>query len=96
MRLMSLENSKAVHTLNVSVDSDPNIKYIGWARNLTGKRGFGKSKAAARSWQRLLSQQGFEKDEEKELLDLPHELTFLEVDTALPKLSPLPVSGGSG
>ncbi|KAL2125954.1 hypothetical protein VTI74DRAFT_2149 [Chaetomium olivicolor] len=29
-------------------------------------------------------------------VDLPHELTFLEIETALPKLSPLPVSGGSG
>ncbi|KAK4106231.1 hypothetical protein N658DRAFT_490835 [Parathielavia hyrcaniae] len=29
-------------------------------------------------------------------VDLPHELMFLEVETALPKLSPLPVSGGSG
>jgi len=35
-------------------------------------------------------------EERKDLLDLPHELKFLDVETALPKISPLPLSGGSG
>jgi anaphase-promoting complex subunit 4 len=47
------------------------------------------------SWTTLLDEEVDSQDKE-EVLDLPTELTFIEVDTALPKLGPLPVSGGSG
>ena len=47
------------------------------------------------TWEKLISEE-LDSNEKMDLVDLPHELTFLEVDTALPKISPLPVSGGSG
>ncbi|KAL8328790.1 hypothetical protein RB597_004515 [Gaeumannomyces tritici] len=39
---------------------------------------------------------GVAPDERSDMLDLPREVTFLDVETSLPKLSPLPVSGGTG
>lgn len=109
VRLMGLESTKAVHRIDVakdkvskaaSDDGDSNktsITYIAWARNLTGKRHFGRAKVAASKLRGLLSEglDDFEKQDD-ELLDLPHALTFLEIDTALPKLSPLPVTGFTG
>ncbi|RYP54554.1 hypothetical protein DL769_010329 [Monosporascus sp. CRB-8-3] len=43
-----------------------------------------------------LAPRGLDSDDVKNISDLPRDLTFLEVETALPKISPLPVSGGSG
>jgi anaphase-promoting complex subunit 4 len=94
VRLVGLENSKAVHQIHVTDDSSAGIQFIAWSRNHTGRRARGRSPATSEDWRQLLGD--LQLDDKKEVLDLPHELTFLEVDTALPKLSPLPVSGGSG
>ncbi len=95
VRLMGLENSKAVHHIRVSEDGAANFTYIGWSRNFSGKRKSLTGKKEAKSWQDLLPSGG-DWPQEEDSPDLPHELTFLEVDSALPKISPLPVSGGSG
>lgn len=74
-----------------------------WARNLTGKHHFGKDGVRASEWQDLglftddkldLSDAGGKSEDTP--VDLPHALTFLEIDASLPKISPLPVSGGTG
>lgn len=112
MRLAGVENAKVVHRISVSqqtavldadVDAEPEpITYIAWARNLTGKRHFGKDNDIASRMKGLdlSSADAFElgdaEDKKNELVDLPHALTFLEIDTSLPKISPLPVSGGTG
>ena len=94
VRLMGLENSKAVHYIKVSDTDGADISHVAWSRNLTGRQ-VPKNASMVDSWTKLLpGMAGVARDEET--LDLPHELTFLEVDTALPKISPLPVSGGSG
>jgi anaphase-promoting complex subunit 4 len=74
------------------------IEFIAWSRNVAGER--------ARRKERKMRRMQRGADDLRMLLDgdrtgdvaadLPHELTFLEIETALPKLSPLPVSGGSG
>jgi anaphase-promoting complex subunit 4 len=90
---MALENSKAVHHISVS---QAKISHIAWSRNYIGRRAPKRSSPAPEgSWDRLLSG-ALDVEHNQDLLDLPHELTFLEVETALPKISPLPVSGGSG
>ncbi|KXX79069.1 Anaphase-promoting complex subunit 4 [Madurella mycetomatis] len=98
VRLMGLESSKAVHHIrvydsNASTPGEAKIGFISWSRNVTGE-----SKRRRKGGPRR-PERGVLLDGERTgdvALDLPHELTFLEVETALPKLSPLPVSGGSG
>ncbi|KAH8889355.1 hypothetical protein GQ53DRAFT_690575 [Thozetella sp. PMI_491] len=93
VRLVGLENGKAVHHIHVSDKSKAGIEYIAWSRNLTGRQTARIS--PKRPWETLLSDE-LNSEDKLDLLDLPHELTFLEVDTALPKISPLPLSGGTG
>jgi len=90
VRLLGLESSKAVHHIRVCNDASSSVNFIAWSRNVTGRR-----LSTARPCSKLQSQL-IALDGTKSLIDLPHELTFLEVETALPKISPLPVSGGSG
>ncbi|KAJ4021673.1 hypothetical protein NW752_004681 [Fusarium irregulare] len=93
VRLMGLENNKVAHHIKVGDTSGNKITHIGWASSsIAGKS----SNAVSRALENNL-------DEDSVLggdglpLDLPRELTFLEVDTALPKISPLPnSSAGSG
>ena len=96
MRLVGLESGKAIHHISFGekdAKSGSVIEYIAWARNLT--RPDPVHKVVDRSWESLLPGD-LAAEDKLDVLDLPHELTFLEVDTALPKLSPLPLSGGSG
>lgn len=109
VRLLGVENTKVVHRISVSQhpadpDADPEpITYVAWARNLTGKRHFGTDNDIESRLRGLglssadeLGQGRPGASGEDGLTDLPHALTFLEIDTSLPKLSPLPVSGGTG
>lgn len=96
VRLVGLENSKAVHNIHVADGGSADVLYIAWARNWTGQtRTRSRSKRPRGAAHHLLPATT-DLDDRSDVLDLPHELTFLEIDTALPKLSPLPVSGGSG
>lgn len=109
VRLVGVENTKVVHRISVSQSAGPDaepepITYIAWARNLTGRRHFDKDgydNVATRLQSLGLSSTdgldlGGAGGKGDGLVDLPHALTFLEIDTSLPKLSPLPVSGGTG
>ncbi len=92
VRLVGVEGGKAVHAIRVP---GGRIGFVGWGRNVTGesKRQKGVRRRIAGEERRVVL------DGERTgdvAVDLPRELTFLEVETALPKLSPLPVSGGSG
>ncbi|KAI0449526.1 anaphase-promoting complex, cyclosome, subunit 4-domain-containing protein [Xylaria acuta] len=95
VRLMGLETNKAVHQMAICEDGKSSITSIGWAQNLAGKRPASTAQSSARTWEQLASQ-GLDLSKKKSAADLPRELTFLEIETALPKLSPLPASGGSG
>ena len=94
LRLFGFENAKAAHQIPITEKGQSKFAYIAWSRNLIVKRGKDASFAES-SWTGLLDEDVDSQDKEN-VLDLPTELTFIEVDTALPKLSPLPVSGGSG
>ncbi|RYP31163.1 hypothetical protein DL767_005916 [Monosporascus sp. MG133] len=95
VRLMGLESSKAVHQMTVCDPTTSQITCIGWARNHAGRRSNAQSDPSVLAWKDLASR-GLDSDDVKIISDLPRDLTFLEVETALPKISPLPVSGGSG
>lgn len=91
MRLMGLENNKAAHHIRVGEGPGNKITHIGWSSNsITDKSSSAVSRALKNG---LEKDQSFGEDGLPQ--DLPRELTFLEIDTALPKLSPLP-SGSAG
>ncbi|KAI0901529.1 anaphase-promoting complex, cyclosome, subunit 4-domain-containing protein [Annulohypoxylon nitens] len=95
VRLMGLETNKAVHQMPICEAGKSRITCIGWGRNNSGKRPDSASTASSLPVEDVLST-GLFPSGKKPIVDLPRELTFLEVETALPKLSPLPASGGSG
>ncbi|POR37186.1 Coatomer subunit delta [Tolypocladium paradoxum] len=91
VRLMGLENNKAAHHIPVCEKSQTRITHIGWASgNITNRA----SKPISSRLKENISEEWSRQGEELPV-DLPQELTFLEVDTALPKISPLP-SGSAG
>lgn len=98
--LLSVENTKVVHRITVAdVDTQPTpIAYIAWAQNLTGKQHFGRhgNRKPRKSGLDLNELASEDARGVNNLVDLPHALTFLEIDSSLPKISPLPVSGGTG
>ncbi|KAI1433985.1 anaphase-promoting complex, cyclosome, subunit 4-domain-containing protein [Xylaria sp. CBS 124048] len=95
VRLMGLESSKAVHQVTISEAGRSKITTIDWAQNLAGKRPTSGAEPCIRTWEQLASQ-GLDINKKRSAADLPRELKFLEIETSLPKLSPLPASGGSG
>lgn len=89
---MGLENNKAVHHMQLCNDSAAKITHIGWATSTIIKK---PGKKTSKPGEELLD--GFHFENGSSVLNLPQELTFLEVDTALPKISPLPTaSAGAG
>ena len=91
VRLMGLESNKAAHHIKVCEPSDTRITHIGWATcNISNKNP---------KTTRDHGEDAFTKDfglrEDGGPVNLPQALTFVEVDTALPKISPLP-SGSAG
>lgn len=81
---MGLENNKAAHRVPVCRGSGATITHIGWASCAIADGTA--SAAAGDGWAPLHDQLP---------ASLPRELAFVEVDTALPKISPLP-SGSAG
>lgn len=112
VRLMGVENNKAAHHLRVSAPPadagssstqlPSRITHIGWTSTLVGRQtptanGKAKRTGTEPSWQEMLSKEMGIGDDDEGVVDLPREITFLEVDTALPKISPLPsASAGDG
>ncbi|KOS18588.1 Anaphase-promoting complex subunit 4 [Escovopsis weberi] len=93
VRLMGLENNKAAHSITVSEDSNAVITHIAWSTSVITDTS--RSRLPSQLQGQLSDDWAAEKD--KALLNLPQELTFLEVETALPRISPLPASSaGSG
>ncbi|KAK3939910.1 anaphase-promoting complex, cyclosome, subunit 4-domain-containing protein [Diplogelasinospora grovesii] len=100
VRLIGLENSKAVHHIRVVGDGAGNkgsppskIEMIAWSRNVTITKRVGRRTSLKK---RLPLPSDISADDMPNILDLPRELTFLDVENSMPKISPLPVSGGSG
>ncbi|KAJ6444669.1 anaphase-promoting complex component Cut20/Apc4 [Purpureocillium lavendulum] len=76
VRLMGLENNKAAHHIPVSTDGGPAITHIGWTNsNISNK------KATQVASTRFKDELAKEWDSNKLPLDLPTELTFLEVQS---------------
>ncbi|ROT40340.1 anaphase-promoting complex component Cut20/Apc4 [Sodiomyces alkalinus F11] len=98
VRLMGLEYNKAAHHIPICPDSSAKITHIGWARNIIGNPPNAHSHPSQQdqslsSWQHDMARELELGDKERPPpVDLPRELTFLEIDASLPKISPLPSS----
>jgi anaphase-promoting complex subunit 4 len=93
VRLMGLENNKAAHHIPVCDKAEAAITHIGWSTAVIAS----KTDGAISSKIGDEITKGLTEPGAKVPLDLPQELTFLEVETALPKISPLPTSSaGAG
>jgi anaphase-promoting complex subunit 4 len=93
---MGLENNKAAHHIRISDNKAVKITHIGWSNSFVGRTSERSTQKKTAAWNKLSS-------EDSDIygnslpVDLPRELTFLEVETALPKVSPLPTSSaGAG
>ncbi|KAL2181428.1 anaphase-promoting complex, cyclosome, subunit 4-domain-containing protein [Thermothelomyces heterothallicus CBS 202.75] len=104
VRLMGLEGGKAVHQIRVSDEcrgsgdgaaDGGRIVFIAWRRNVTaeGRRRRGKGDGQVGTDERRILLDGERTGDVA--VDLPRELIFLEAETALPKLSPLPAGGAA-
>ena len=100
VRVHGLEGNKAVQHIRVcdaaaAAAAGAEIRHVAWVRNLTGEGRRKKREVGKGSRQeRMMLLDGERKGDLA--VDLPRELTFLEVETSLPKLPPLAVTGGSG
>ncbi|KAK2590235.1 hypothetical protein QQS21_012081 [Conoideocrella luteorostrata] len=91
VRLMGLENNKAAHHIPVCAATNAKISHIGWANcHLANKT---VTELPTRVNDGIAKELKASSDDLPP--SLPQELTFLEVDTALPKISPLP-TGSAG
>lgn len=88
---MGLENNKAAHHIEVCPRSNSIITHIGWACNdIT-------SHSSGAGWLQVANGLLETLNVDNTPADLPRDLIFLEVETALPKISPLPgSSAGTG
>lgn len=97
---MGIESTKTLHQITRHDNTQAKIEYLGWTRNWTGKAHLGsrKNQSGSAGWDGLISGafDDLSLDEQKDVVDFPREITFLEIETSLPKISPLPVSGGTG
>ncbi|KAL6895150.1 anaphase-promoting complex, cyclosome, subunit 4 domain-containing protein [Trichoderma evansii] len=91
VRLMGLENNKAAHHIPVCDKAEAAITHIGWSTSIIASKAGG---SIATSVGDEVTK-GWTESGAKTSLDLPQELTFLEVETALPRISPLPSSSAS-
>ncbi|ODA81562.1 hypothetical protein RJ55_00062 [Drechmeria coniospora] len=88
VRLMGLENNKAAHHIPVCDPSNTRITYIGWTSSSIADK-------AVKSISRQPGGDLFDAwscSSRDMPMDLPQELAFLEVETALPKISALPTA----
>ncbi|KAG6225897.1 hypothetical protein E4U34_007493 [Claviceps purpurea] len=93
VRLMGLENNKAAHHIAVCADDDTRITHIGWASCTISRK---VTELSPRLKDEIVNELTSFADDSHTSPNLPEELTFLEVDTALPKVSPLPVGSSGG
>ncbi|RDL40755.1 WD40 repeat-like protein [Venustampulla echinocandica] len=91
VRLVGAENSRIVHQFSAG-EGVTGITCVGWGSNLTSRSS--SAMKSATSWERLLSSEAI-LSENKAYLDLPRDLSQIDIERSLPKLSVLPAGGSS-
>lgn len=95
VRLVGAESSKNVHQIAIGPHGATGITCLGWASSFTGKRstGVGPVKDGS-SWQNIF-EEALDGAGEREIVDLPRDLTLIDIESSLPKLSVLPAGSTS-
>ena len=94
VRLVGAESSKIVHHFTTG-EMASGVTCVGWTTNITNKSA--RSQFAGKdwaSWGTFLTSDGILSDE-KRPLDLPRDLSLIDIETSLPKLSVLAAAGSS-
>jgi anaphase-promoting complex subunit 4 len=94
VRLVSAESTKIVHQFSTS-NENSGVTCMGWASNLTSRKcSEVDSNQGSGSWEDLLGEVSvFAKN--KAPLDLPRDLSLIDIETSLPKLSVLAAGGNA-
>ncbi|KAK0124380.1 hypothetical protein ONS95_009343 [Cadophora gregata] len=93
VRLVSAESSKIVLQFSAG-DQVGGITCMGWATNTIHRSSLSSSKKNVESWASFLAADGDFFDE-KAPLDLPQDLSLIDIEISLPKLSVLAAAGNS-
>ncbi|KAG9244129.1 anaphase-promoting complex, cyclosome, subunit 4-domain-containing protein [Calycina marina] len=93
VRLVGADSSKIVHQFCVGDDID-GITCIGWASNFTSSKAILKDGEGPKSWDEIFGQDDDFSDK-KSGLDLPRDLSLIDIEVSMPKLSILGASGNS-
>jgi anaphase-promoting complex subunit 4 len=94
VRLIGAESSKTVHQFSASDQQSKGISCMGWASNSTAKSSALLSKRGVCSWNEILSEDT-PKFPDTTPADLPRDLSLIDIETSLPKLSVLAAGGTS-
>jgi anaphase-promoting complex subunit 4 len=92
VRLVGAESSKIVHQFNTG-DEVSGVTCMGWAANSTNTSSSESSRKSPESWEAFLAEDRILSDDAASL-DLPRDLSLIDIETSLPKLSVL-AAGGS-
>ena len=91
---MGADSSKIVHQFSVG-DDITGVTCIGWASNLTSRKPtWSKTKQGPQSWEEMFVQDD-QFSESNTALDLPRDLSMIDIEISMPKLSVLSASGSS-
>ena len=91
MRLVGAESTKIVHQFSTG-EGVSGITCMGWGSNVTNKTA--SSRKSNASWDEVLSSDAVI-SEDKIPLDLPRDLSIIDIERSLPKLSLLAAGGTS-
>lgn len=94
VRLVGAESGKIVHQFSTGA-SILGITCMGWASNFASKKPSSVNRQKSpQSWQDVFSDEGYS-SKDSTVLDLPRDLSLIDIETSLPKLSVLASGGGS-
>ncbi|KAG9233604.1 anaphase-promoting complex, cyclosome, subunit 4-domain-containing protein [Amylocarpus encephaloides] len=91
VHLIGSESAKIVHQFSTG-EAVSGITCMGWGSNATNKSSSSTKRNA--SWEEVLNSSGLQ-DDEKFSLDLPRDLSMIDIEISLPKLSLLAAGGSS-
>ena len=94
VRLVGAESSKNIHQISIGAQQSASITCLSWVSNLTGRKTVGNVTAKdGSSWRDILEGR-INEQEDRSSLDLPRDLSLIDIESSMPKLSTLP-SGGT-
>lgn len=91
VRLIGVESSKTVHQFSTG-DQESNVTCLTWSSNLTKRQDIASSRRDQASWERFIDTDA-SLSKQRTSLDLPRDLSLIDIEASLPKLSVLGAGG---